>query len=98
MTINERNMQMQSPSLAAMAMGLPQRPATIGQKFQHYKGGMYELLYLAMRDDGPTLMAVYCNANGQVFVRDAHQFFGYVDPDNKLSPQLRFKPWTEPKK
>jgi hypothetical protein len=60
-------------------------------RFQHYKGGIYELVCEATLESDPTVtMIVYRAANGTIWTRPASVFFELVERDGTLVP--RFKP------
>lgn len=60
-------------------------------RYQHYKGGLYELVCEATLESDPTVtMVVYRAANGTIWTRPASVFFELVDMDGTRVP--RFKP------
>jgi hypothetical protein len=60
-------------------------------RFQHYKGGIYELVCEATLESDPKVtMIVYRAANGTIWTRPASVFFELVERDGTLVP--RFKP------
>jgi hypothetical protein len=68
---------------------MPQTLHTHGDRFMHYKSGVYEWLMEATLEADETLMVVYRQqATGRVFVRPASEFYGTTHTPN--SPVPRF--------
>lgn len=59
--------------------------------YQHYKGGVYELLHTAINSETREEMVVYRSvADGTVWVRTSEMFYGYVSI-NEHECVFRFK-------
>jgi hypothetical protein len=59
--------------------------------YRHYKGGLYRLLYEALREDDETLMAVYQSLeDGCVWVRPWTEFKGVVEVDGLYQSRFKF--------
>jgi hypothetical protein len=59
--------------------------------YQHYKGGIYELICEATLESDPGItMIVYRAANGTIWTRPASVFFELVELDGRTVP--RFAP------
>lgn len=65
------------------------------KKYQHYKGGTYEFLYVATDEATGEDLVVYRNvADGSIYTRPAEKFFGSVtQTDTKVVK--RFEPIKE---
>ena len=61
-----------------------------GQRYRHYKGGLYEFVCTATLEADLTEVVVYRAADGSVWVRPATVFFETVDVDGVAVP--RFAP------
>jgi hypothetical protein len=60
-------------------------------RYQHYKGGIYELVCEATLESDPSVtMIVYRAANGTIWTRPASVFFEPVEHEGGTVP--RFKP------
>lgn len=59
-------------------------------KYQHYKGGVYELIGEAMLESDLTPMIVYRSVDGRLWVRPQAVFFESVEIDGGWAP--RFAP------
>ncbi|HXZ06897.1 MAG TPA: DUF1653 domain-containing protein [Paraburkholderia sp.] len=60
-------------------------------RYQHFKGGIYELVCEATLESDPSVtMIVYRAANGTIWTRPASVFFELVERDGTMVP--RFKP------
>jgi hypothetical protein len=60
-------------------------------RYQHYKGGIYELVCEATLESDPSVtMIVYRAANGTIWTRPASVFFELVEIDGREVP--RFTP------
>jgi hypothetical protein len=60
-------------------------------RYQHYKGGIYELICEAALESDPAVtMIVYRAANGTIWTRPASVFFELVDHEGGKVP--RFAP------
>ncbi|MBF0391335.1 MAG: DUF1653 domain-containing protein [Alphaproteobacteria bacterium] len=54
---------------------------------RHFKGGLYQLLHVARHSDTTEEMAVYCGADGTVWVRPLAMFGGMtVDGGPRFAP------------
>lgn len=62
------------------------------KKFQHYKGGIYELICIATHSETEEKLVIYKNQEGNVFARPYDMFFETVEMNNKKVP--RFKELT----
>lgn len=58
-------------------------------KFQHYKGGIYELICEGTLESDLTPMMVYRAADGSIWVRPKSVFFEEVRVDGVLRPRFR---------
>ena len=63
---------------------------TPGQRYRHYKGGLYEFVCEATLEADLSPLVVYRAANGTVWVRPKAVFFEAVDVDGQSVP--RFAP------
>ena len=62
-----------------------------GEKYSHYKGGIYEKICEAkLEEDINTTVVIYKNANGDIFSRPATDFYGTVELTSWTIP--RFTP------
>jgi hypothetical protein len=59
-------------------------------RYEHYKGGIYELLYEATLESDLTLMVVYRAADGSIWTRPKDVFFQWIDVDGIMTQ--RFAP------
>ena len=55
----------------------------VGRKYRHFKGGVYEVLMLALNTDHNNIDVVYRNSDNQVFTRNYDTWFDDVRPDVK---------------
>jgi hypothetical protein len=62
-----------------------------GQRWTHYKGGEYEIICLAVKEDTMEQVVVYRSLSyGTVWVRDLKVWNGIVETEN--GPVHRFRP------
>jgi hypothetical protein len=59
-------------------------------RYQHYKGGIYELVCEATLESDLSTMIVYRAANGTIWCRPREVFFEMIEVDGKQ--MQRFKP------
>ncbi len=60
-------------------------------KYQHYKGGIYEIVCEAILESDPTVtMMIYRSHNGSIWARPKEVFFEMVQVEGKEVP--RFAP------
>jgi hypothetical protein len=59
-------------------------------RYEHYKGGIYELLCEATLESDLTLMVVYRAADGSIWTRPKDVFFQWIDVDGIMTQ--RFAP------
>lgn len=60
-------------------------------RYQHYKGGIYELICEATLESDPSVtMIVYRAANGTIWTRPASVFFELIELEGRQAP--RFAP------
>ncbi|MYM25187.1 DUF1653 domain-containing protein [Duganella sp. FT135W] len=59
-------------------------------RYQHYKGGIYELVCEATLESDLSTMIVYRTANGTIWCRPREVFFEMIEVDGKQVQ--RFKP------
>ncbi|NOT20691.1 MAG: DUF1653 domain-containing protein [Sideroxydans sp.] len=60
-------------------------------KYQHYKGGVYEIVCEAILESDPTVtMMIYRSHNGSIWARPKEVFFEMVQVEGKEVP--RFAP------
>jgi hypothetical protein len=59
-------------------------------RYQHYKGGIYELVCEANLESDLSTMIVYRAANGSIWCRPREVFFEMIEVDGKQVQ--RFKP------
>ncbi|MEQ1532366.1 MAG: DUF1653 domain-containing protein [Sideroxydans sp.] len=60
-------------------------------KYQHYKGGIYEIVCEAILESDPTVtMMIYRSHNGSIWARPKDVFFEMVQVEGKEVP--RFAP------
>lgn len=50
-------------------------------KYRHFKGGIYELLYIGEHSETQERMVVYRSAEGRVYIRPYDMFFSNVSVD-----------------
>lgn len=62
-------------------------------RFQHYKGGIYELVCEATLESDLSTMIVYRAANGSIWCRPRQVFFEMIEVDDKQVQ--RFTPMEE---
>jgi len=60
-----------------------------GQKFRHYKGGLYTLLYIGRHSETEEWLVVYKTANEDVWVRPFRMFFEDIDLEGHQTPRFR---------
>lgn len=62
--------------------------------YQHYKGGLYRLLFIAHHSETFEEMAVYINLSGgtvgSIWVRPLAMFLEDVTKDGKTQPRFKF--------
>jgi DNA polymerase-3 subunit epsilon len=58
------------------------------QRYRHYKGGLYEVLYEATQEADLTTVIVYRSQNGRIWTRPKDAFFENVEVDGKLQPRF----------
>ena len=58
------------------------------QRYRHYKGGMYELLYEATQESDLTPVIVYRSHNGSVWTRAKDVFFETIEVDGIKTPRF----------
>jgi len=61
-----------------------------GQKFRHYKGGIYEFVCEATQESDLTPVIVYRSHNGSYWTRPKQVFFETVEVNGQTLP--RFSP------
>jgi hypothetical protein len=60
--------------------------------YKHYKGGLYNLVGLALMEDTKQKVVVYCShEDGQVWVRPADEFFAKFDLVQSVAPEKDHK-------
>lgn len=64
-----------------------------GQRYRHYKGGLYEMVGAATLESDLSAMIVYRSADGALWIRPQSVFFEQVEVDGRLVP--RFAPVDE---
>ncbi|WP_339193844.1 DUF1653 domain-containing protein [Paenibacillus sp. FSL P4-0176] len=64
-----------------------------GQKFKHYKGGIYQFVCFATHTEQQEGLAVYMDNNNQVWARPVDMFFGYTDDGTKRFVEIN--EWEE---
>ncbi len=52
-------------------------------RYQHYKGGLYELVCEATLESDLSTMIVYRAANGTIWCRPREVFFEWIEVDGK---------------
>lgn len=61
-----------------------------GQKFEHYKGGMYEIVATGFLEESETPCVVYRSLEKNiVWVRTAQNFFENIEHDGQSLPRFR---------
>ncbi|MCF8563366.1 DUF1653 domain-containing protein [Alicyclobacillus tolerans] len=60
-----------------------------GQKFRHYKGGLYVFLYVGRHSETEEWFVVYQNAAGDIWIRPFDMFFETVSVDGKEVPRFQ---------
>lgn len=58
--------------------------------YQHYKGGIYNKLSMAMNTETDAQMIIYSNSRGVVFARPADLFYGEVIVDGEAVERFKF--------
>jgi hypothetical protein len=56
--------------------------------YRHFKGGVYEALYLAKHSESQEDMVVYRNAEGEVWVRPLSMWQEHVERDGYSGPRF----------
>lgn len=56
--------------------------------YKHYKGGVYEFLYIAIHSETQEKLVIYRNSEGSVFARPYDMFFEDVVINNKSTPRF----------
>ena len=60
-------------------------------QYQHYKGGLYEVIDIAFHSETNEEMVLYKSLkNNTLWVRPLTMFFENVDIDGELKPRFRF--------
>lgn len=66
----------------------------IGQKFRHFKGGVYVVLCISKDSEDGSFTVIYQNIkSGDIWNRPADEFFGYVEKNGERFK--RFEPYGE---
>ncbi|MDY7538380.1 DUF1653 domain-containing protein [Undibacterium sp. RTI2.1] len=58
------------------------------QRYRHYKGGVYELLYEATQESDLTPVIVYRSHNGSIWTRAKDVFFETIEVDGIKTPRF----------
>ena len=66
---------------------------SVGDRFQHYKGGIYTFLYIGRHSETEAWFVIYKNAGGDVWIRPFAMFFERVERNGTAVP--RFSPLEE---
>ncbi|MDD4912024.1 MAG: DUF1653 domain-containing protein [Sideroxydans sp.] len=62
-------------------------------KYQHYKGGIYEIVCEAILESDPTVtMMIYRSHNGSIWARPKDVFFEMVQVEGKEVPRFALIP------
>ena len=58
-----------------------------GEKYQHYKGGMYEVICLANHTDNNEVLVIYKSLSfGSTYARPLNEWLDFVEWDNSVNP------------
>lgn len=63
--------------------------------YRHYKGGLYYVLNECINEADKKRMVVYRSLNGDIWVRPALEFYGFVDEEKKIPRFIRVG-WVDP--
>lgn len=58
-------------------------------KYEHYKGGVYEIIGVANHSETLEKMVVYRHGNGELWVRPLAMFLELVEVNGKKVPRFR---------
>jgi len=58
-------------------------------RFQHYKGGIYELICTAIHSETEEKLVIYRNETGDNFARPYNMFFEIIEVNNKKVPRFK---------
>lgn len=58
-------------------------------KYQHYKGGIYQLLTIAKHSETGEKLVIYQNSEGKVFARPYDMFFENVLVNGEMVPRFK---------
>ena len=56
---------------------------THGDKYRHYKGGVYTITGMATHTEDEEGLVIYKDAKGRFWARPVDMFFGYLDDGTK---------------
>lgn len=59
-----------------------------GQKFRHYKGGIYTFLHIARHSETEEWLVVYQSSGGGIWVRPYEMFFETILIDGQQVPRF----------
>lgn len=59
------------------------------EKYQHYKGDFYEVLYEATHSETGELLVIYRSEEGRVFARPKSMFYEDVEVEGKFVPRFK---------
>ncbi|PED86679.1 hypothetical protein CON43_22625 [Bacillus cereus] len=57
--------------------------------YKHYKGNIYELLFIATHSETEEKLVIYKNEEGQVFARPYDMFFEEVEVNGESVPRFK---------
>ncbi|OFW78514.1 MAG: hypothetical protein A2201_10140 [Alicyclobacillus sp. RIFOXYA1_FULL_53_8] len=60
-----------------------------GQKFRHYKGGIYTLLHIGRHSETEEWLVIYKTASEDVWVRPFSMFFEDIEVEGVKTPRFR---------
>jgi hypothetical protein len=59
-------------------------------KYQHYKGGLYEVIGLAKQSETLEELVIYRDVKGSLWARPKEMFIGAVIVDGKEVPRFKY--------
>jgi len=59
-------------------------------KYEHYKGGVYEVVGVASHSETLEKMVVYRHGDGELWVRPLAMFIEFVEVNGKKVPRFRY--------
>ncbi|CEY43978.1 hypothetical protein CN931_17975 [Bacillus sp. AFS054943] len=57
--------------------------------YKHYKGNIYEFLFVAIHSETEERLVIYKNKEGQIFARPYNMFFEIIEVDGELVQRFK---------